>query len=463
MKSKKNGNFDVAIVGTGPAGIFAALELSKIQKNLKVVMYEKGKHRKKDEPNCSVTSGFGGSGAFSDGKLNHTMESGGQLNKYLIPNESDALINYVDEIYLRFGGDRILIDGNDSDVSMLKRKAAACDLKMINFPIRHLGTDKSRIIVDKMKKNLEKSGVVINVNTEVVGIKKVGNDFCLSIKRADGECCDEIIKNVIIAPGREGAQWFSEIADKLRLKKVTNNVDIGVRVEVSDEIIKHITDLVYELKVLYKSKSFQDQIRTFCMCPSGLVAIEEYKYGTGLKTVNGHTPKEATLRSKNTNFAILVSKTFTEPFKNPLEYAQRISGLANNLAGGGVLVQRLGDFYRHRRSTQKSIEENFIVPTLKNAVPGDLSLVLPYRHMIGILEILEALNKLVPGVGGDHTLLYGVEVKFYSNKVETKDGCETMIDNLYAAGDGSGYTRGLMQASMHGVLVARKLAENLKK
>jgi len=455
MSSKR---WDVAIVGTGPAGMFAALELLRVsKKKLQIVMFEKGEMRKGTEPNCSITCGWGGSGAFSDGKLNHTVESGGQLSTYLSPQESEQLIEYVDKIYLEFGGDKKLVDPSEDAIADLKRKAAACDLKIIQFPIRHLGTDKSRIIVDKIHKHLTERGVTIYTKTEVSSISKNGDGFDLVVMKGPASPVTEWAHRVVVAPGREGAQWFTDMVSALGLRLKTNYIDIGVRVEVSNDIIQPVTDIVYELKVLCKTKSFRDDVRTFCMCPSGLVAIEEYRHVDGLKTVNGHTPKDKKLRSKNTNFAVLVSKTFTEPFKNSLGYAKSISSLANDLAGGGVLVQRLGDIKDHRRSTKESIMKNFVTPTLSDAVPGDLSLVLPARHMTSILEMLSALDKLIPGVYSDHTLLYGIEVKFYSNKVETRDACETVIDGLYVAGDGSGYTRGLMQASMHGVMVARKI------
>jgi len=263
-----------------------------------------------------------------------------------------------------------------------------------------------------------------------------------------------VAEKVIIAPGRGGAEWFQAEARRLGLGMENNGVDIGVRVEVRDEIMKPVTDLVYELKALYYAKTYKDKVRTFCMCPSGFVAMENYR---GLTTVNGHSAKE--IKSRNTNFAVLVTKTFTEPFNDPLEYARSVSGLANLLAGGSVLVQRLGDLKDHRRSTADRIQESFVSPTLKEAVPGDISLALPHRHLVSIIEMLEALDKIIPGIAGDSTLLYGTEVKFYSNRVRIQNqGFETMLAGLYVVGDGSGYTRGLMQASMHGVIAARHIA-----
>ena len=447
-----NQPYNVVIIGSGPAGMFAALELARVKPGLRIAVLEKGPLRSVDEK-ANLTCGWGGSGAFSDGKLNHTAISGGQLRDFLAQDEFEEIMRYVDKLYLEFGGDPKLVDATTEEVKDLRRQAIAADLELIHFPIRHLGTDKSRIIVESIRKYLEKNGVDVAVTSGVERINPGVGIF--EIVCEDGKSL--LTQRVVVAPGRGGAEWFQHEARRLGLAVENNGVDIGVRVEVRDEIMKPVTDLVYELKTLYFSDTYKDKVRTFCMCPSGFVAIENYR---GLTTVNGHSAKD--IKSRNTNFAILVTKVFTEPFNDPLEYARSVSGLANLLAGGGVLVQRLGDLKDHRRSTVKKIRESFVAPTLPEAVPGDISLALPHRHLVSIIEMLEALNKIVPGIASDSTLLYGIEVKFYSNRVKVKHaGFETPIEGLYVAGDGSGYTRGLMQSSMHGVIVARHIARAL--
>lgn len=356
----------------------------------------------------------------------------------------------VDRKYVELGGDRTLINVTGEAVEDLRRRVIANGMELVHFPIRHLGTDKSRIIVDNIKRRLEERGVAVCVGCGVSRLNPGMNIF--EVVCEDETCVTA--KHVIVVPGRGGAEWFQAEAERLGLEMENNGVDIGVRVEVRDEIMKPVTDLLYELKAIYYSKTYKDKVRSFCMCPSGFVAMENYR---GLRTVNGHSAKD--IKSRNTNFALLVTKTFTEPFNDPLEYARSISGLANLLAGGSVLVQRLGDLKDHRRSTTQRIKDSFVQPTLPEAVPGDLSLALPHRHLVSLIEMLDALDRIVPGVASDSTLLYGAEVKFYSNRVKVQNsGFETSIGGLYVAGDGSGYTRGLMQASMHGVVVARHIA-----
>jgi uncharacterized protein len=441
-------NYDVIIIGSGPAGMFAALELVRLKQGLKIALFEKGPLRGHDE-RTNLTCGWGGSGAFSDGKLNHTHVSGGRLSDYLTEQEFSAIMAYVDRVYLHFGGSPGLVWACNEEVAEIRRKAMASDLELIHFPIRHLGTDKTRIIVDNIRLFLEKYGVEIHIGEGVERINPGVGMFEIITEQGRSYCANKLIA----APGRGGAEWFQSEAQRLGIVMDNNGVDIGVRVEVRNEILKPFTDRLYELKLVYYSKTFRDKVRTFCMCPSGFVAMENYR---GLKTVNGHSAHD--VRSKNTNFAVLVTKTFTEPFKEPIEYARSISGLANLLAGGGVLVQRLGDLKDHRRSTTDKMLHSFVSPTLTEAVPGDISLALPHRHLVSILEMLEAMNELVPGVSSDSTLLYATEVKFYSNRVKIKNnGFETHIPGLYVVGDGSGYTRGLMQSSMHGVIAARHI------
>ena len=449
--------YDVIIVGSGPAGMFTALELIKLCPTLQIAIFEKGAIRKPGQAN-SVTSGWGGAGAFSDGKLTLSSAVGGQLGDFMAEDEFQELMLYTDHLYLEFGGDQERIFGGDSPATEdLRRKALAANLDLITYKIRHLGTDQTYQIVENIRNYLQTQQVDIYVNAEVTTVKKAERHFVVAVNMPDTPGTKTIktfeSAKVIIAPGREGAEWFVNEVKRLGLKMRNKGVDVGVRVEVRAETLKHITDLLYELKAIYYSKTFDDRVRTFCMCPYGFVAIENYR---GLVTVNGHS--YATSKSGNTNFALLVTETFTEPFDDPVKYGQSVSQLAN-LLGGTVLVQRLGDLQAGRRSTPERIGRGIVTPTLKQATPGDLSLVIPYRQMKDILEMLDALEIIVPGIASKHTLLYGVEVKFYSSHVETRKGFETAIDGLYAIGDGAGITRGLMQASMCGVIAARHVAK----
>ncbi len=451
-----NRKYDVIIIGAGPSGMFAALELIKLRPGLNVAIFEKGSIRKPGNQN-SIISGWGGAGAFSDGKLTLTPQVGGQLQDVISAEEFDELMQYVDSLYIEFGGDADRIFGGVSPESEeLQRKALAANLDLITYQIRHLGTDKSYMIVENIRKYLQEHHVDIFVNAEAECINKDGQEFDVAIRfhapDSSPQPCHFKSHTVILAPGREGAEWFVAEAKRLGLKMQNKGVDVGVRVEVRAETLKHITELLYELKAIYYSRTFDDKVRTFCMCPYGFVAVEDYR---GLITVNGHS--YAGRQSKNTNFALLVTETFTEPFDDPLKYGQSVSQLAN-LLGGTVLVQRLGDLRAGRRSTPARIERGLVAPTLKQATPGDLSLVLPYRQMVDILEMLDAMESIAPGIASKHTLLYGVEIKFYSSHVEIGQGFETTIDGMYAIGDGAGITRGLLQASMCGVLAARHLA-----
>jgi uncharacterized protein len=451
--------YDVIIVGAGPAGLFAALELAKAKKH-HVLLLEKGKDiDKRNCPlkadkltcyhcsPCSVVCGVGGAGAFSDGKLTLTSDFGGNLHEIVERPLLEKLIDYVDGIYRDFGGTEEVF-GEDADaVRDLKRQAATADLSLIPARIRHLGTEKCLEIVGKMRKHLEgKVDVRADspVKTLLCESEKISGVILTS-----GE---EIMADyVICGPGREGSEWFAHEAARLGLPAAGNPVDIGVRVEVPAGITEHITRAVYESKLIYYSRSFDDRVRTFCMNPYGEVVIEN---NSGLITVNGHSYAEK--RTENTNFALLVSKSFTEPFKEPIRYGKNVAQLANML-GGGVLLQRLGDLLDGRRSTAERISRGLVRPTLRDATPGDLSLVLPYRHMVAILEMLEALDKIAPGINSRHTLLYGVEVKFYSSRLLVDHNLETKISNLFAVGDGAGITRGLAQASAAGVLAAQEI------
>ena len=456
--------YDVIIIGAGPAGIFSALELA--DSGLRVLILEKGRNigdrscpvhtkgvRCVNCKPCGILCGWGGAGAYSDGKLTLTTEFGGMLDLYVDKPVLAGLIDYVDGIYLKFGAtQKVYGDEHKDAIRKIQKDAASADLSLIPARIRHLGTDKCLEILTRMHDYLE-TQCTIRTSESVAGII-VENGVYKGIETASGELFSS--KYLIASPGREGAEWFANQATNLGLDRITNPVDIGVRVEVPAVVMEHITDVVYESKLVYYTKAFDDRVRTFCMNPYGDVVTEN---NAGLITVNGHSYAEKT--SPNTNFAILVSKSFTEPFKEPITYGKSIAKLAN-LLGGGVIVQRLGDLKAGRRSTEERISRGLVTPTLKDATPGDLSLVLPYRHLADVVEMLEALDKIAPGVGSRHTLLYGVEVKFYSSRLKLTPCLETQIPNMFAAGDGAGVTRGLAQASAAGIMVAREI-KNRKK
>ncbi|MCL5981016.1 MAG: FAD-binding protein, partial [Firmicutes bacterium] len=409
----------VIIVGAGPAGLFAALTLARAGEK-SILLLEKGKdiHERRcllkgNRPTCfhcqpcSVVCGVGGAGAFSDGKLTLTADFGGFLHEILGRRTLEELIDYVDHIYQEFGATSEFFGGEQQAVHDLQRQAATADLTLLPARIRHLGTEKCLEIVARLRNYLQDK-VEIRTNTPVERLL-CHEGGVLGVRTCDGE---EILADyVICGPGREGSEWFAGEAERLGLSAADNPVDIGVRVEVPAVVLEHITQKIYESKLIYYSRSFDDRVRTFCMNPYGEVVMEN---NGGLITVNGHSYAEK--KTGNTNFALLVSKSFTEPFKEPIRYGRNVAQLANML-GGGALVQRLGDLLAGRRSTRERIDRGLVRPTLEEATPGDLSLVLPYRHLLSILEMLEALDKVAPGVNSRHTLLYGVEVKFYSSRL----------------------------------------------
>jgi hypothetical protein len=413
---------------------------------------------------ANVTSGWGGAGAFSDGKLDLSSVVGGTVHEAVGQQAFDELMPYVDRRYLWFGGDdrRVVDARRDPErwrkVLDLKARSLGSGLDLRPFPIRHLGTDTAHAIVMNVRRYLLNRGVEILIDTEVERVEPEGLEGFRLRARGPGGPLEARAGLVLAAPGRSGAEWMAEQARALGLKLMNNGIDVGVRVEVLDETLREITDLLYESKIVYHSRKTDDKLRTFCMCPSGYVAMENYR---GLCTANGHS--FAGRKSPNTNFAILATQVFTEPFNDPLGYGKHVSGLANKLAGGGVLVQRLGDLRNGRRSKIEKMHQWVVQPTLRppEAVPGDLALAVPHRHLAGIVEMLEAMDRVAPGIASDHTLLYGIEVKFYSFRIETGPGFETKVPGLYVAGDGSGYTRGLLQSSMQGVIVGRRMAERL--
>ena len=394
--------------------------------------------------------GFGGAGSLSDGKYNITNNFGGDLYKHIGKNEALEYMEYVDNVLCNFDGQDVKLYSTSN--SNIKTLAIKNDLHLLDAKVRHFGTDRNIKILKKITEYISDK-VEVKYNTTVNTLEHKDGVFYLSTDKQG----DFTAKYVILAAGRSGSKWIGEICDKLKIPTKKNKVDIGVRVELPAEVFKHITDEVYESKIVNLTKKYYDLVRTFCMNPYGDVVAENTN---GVVTVNGHSYSDPSLQSENTNFALLVSNTFTEPFKNSNEYGESIARLSNML-GGGVLLQRFGDLKRGKRSTQNSIQKGFITPTL-DATPGDLSLVIPKRQLDSIIEMIEALDKIAPGTANNDTLLYGVEVKFYNSNVEVNENLETNINNFYVVGDGSGVTHSLSQASASGVYVARKIDEKIK-
>ena len=453
--------YDVIIIGAGPGGIFSAYELMKQDENLKIAVFDAGRSLEQRHcptdgekvkscigcKTCAIMNGFGGAGAFSDGKYNITNDFGGTLYEYIGRQKALELMKYVDTINMSHGGEGTKMystAGTD-----LKKVCLQNKLKLLDASVRHLGTDVNYVVLknlyDEMKDHMD---FFFDTPVEKIQVKEDG--YLVSTKDAEYAC-----KKCIVSVGRSGSKWMETVCEDLEIPTKSNRVDIGVRVELPAVIFSHLTDELYESKIVYRTEKFEDNVRTFCMNPYGIVVNENTN---GIVTVNGHSYDSPDLRTENTNFALLVAKHFSEPFKDSNGYGESIARLSNML-GGGVIVQRFGDLVRGRRSNQKRIEEGLVTPTL-SATPGDLSLVLPKRILDGIIEMIYALDKIAPGTANDDTLLYGVEVKFYNMEVELDENLQSRYPGLYIIGDGSGVTHSLSHASASGVYVARHILES---
>ena len=452
--------FDVIIIGAGPGGIFAAYELMQRKPELQVAVFEAGHALSKRHcpidgkkvkscigcQSCSIMSGFGGAGAFSDGKYNITNDFGGTLYEYIGKQQAIELMQYVDAINLQYGGAGTKLYTTAG--TRLKTQCIQHDLHLLDASVRHLGTDINYIVLENLYGYLQDK-VTFFFDTPVLSVNSIENGYEIHCKDHT-YLCDKCI----ISVGRSGSKWMESVCRDLDITTKSNRVDIGVRVELPAEVFAHLTDELYESKIVYRTEKYGDKVRTFCMNPKGAVVNENTN---GIITVNGHSYEDPAKQTKNTNFALLVAKHFSEPFKDSNGYGESIARLSNML-GGGVIVQRFGDLIRGRRSTPSRIEEAFITPTL-HATPGDLSLVLPKRILDGIIEMIYALDKVAPGTANDDTLLYGVEVKFYNMEVDVNEKLESRYPGLYIIGDGSGITHSLSHASASGVYVARTIAE----
>jgi len=452
-------NYDVIIIGAGPGGIFSAYELTSLMPGLKVAVFEAGHSLEKRRcpidgkkitscigcKSCSIMSGFGGAGAFSDGKYNITNDFGGTLYEYIGKKQSLDLMRYVDDINMRYGGEGTRLYSTAG--SKFKKLCLQNDLHLLDASVRHLGTDINYVVLENLYADL-KDKVEFFFDTPVESVEAVDGGYAVHCKDAVYTC-----EKCIISVGRSGSKWMERVCGEMGISTKSNRVDIGVRVELPAEVFSHLTDELYESKIVYRTQKYGDRVRTFCMNPRGAVVNENTN---GIVTVNGHSYEDPARQTENTNFALLVAKHFSEPFKDSNGYGESIAKLSNML-GGGVIVQRFGDLIRGRRSTEKRMTESFMTPTL-NATAGDLSLVLPKRILDGIIEMIYALDKIAPGTANDDTLLYGVEVKFYNMEVEVDENLQTRYDGLYVIGDGSGITHSLSHASASGVYVARRIA-----
>lgn len=451
-------NYDVIIIGAGPGGIFAAYELSRKRPELKIAVFEAGHALDQRRcpidgdkvkscigcNSCSIMSGFGGAGAFSDGKYNITNDFGGTLYEYIGKKQALDLMRYVDEINMQYGGKGTRLYSTAG--TRFKKECIQHDLHLLDASVRHLGTDINYVVLKNLYEQL-KDKVEFFFDTPVESVERAEGGYAIKCRTHTFFC-----EKCIISVGRSGSKWMERVCKEMQIPTRSNRVDIGVRVELPAEVFSHLTDELYESKIVYRTQKYGDKVRTFCMNPRGAVVNENTN---GIITVNGHSYEDPARQTDNTNFALLVAKHFSEPFKDSNGYGESIARLSNML-GGGVIVQRFGDLIRGQRSTPKRIEEAFITPTLK-ATPGDLSLVLPKRILDGIIEMIYALDKVAPGTANDDTLLYGVEVKFYNMEVEVNEKLESRYDGLYIIGDGSGITHSLSHASASGIYVARNI------
>lgn len=462
--------YDLIIVGAGPAGIFTAIELLKLRSEKKILMIEKGQSVEKRhcpkirtqrcmhcKPYCHITTGFSGAGAFSDGKLSLSCEVGGDLPQLLGEDFVQETINYTDEIYLEFGADKHIEGIADPEaVKEIRKRAIQAGLKLVDCPIRHLGTEKAQQLYLAIEKYLIKSGVEIKFGYECNDLV-IKNEKCCGVLATapDGTQLEYTAEEVVVATGRRGANWLEKICTEHGVEHVPGTVDIGVRVEVRNEIIEKVNEVLYESKLIGYPKPFKNKVRTFCQNPGGFVSQENYD--NDLAVVNGHSYKE--IKSNNTNLAILVSHNFNVPFNQPIAYAQKVGELTNMLGAGHILVQRFGDILDGKRTWQKELSRSNLKPTLPDAVAGDITAALPYRAMVNIINFIQAMDHVVPGFASTETLLYSPELKFYSNRVKMDENLNTSIAGLHCLGDSSGWTRGLMMASVMGVVMGRKLAE----
>ena len=465
-------NCDVVIVGAGPAGIFTAIEMIRKGSNKKIIIVEKGQSIEKRQcpksktkkcmnckPYCHITTGFSGAGAFSDGKLSLSYEVGGDLPTLIGEELAQETIDYADSIYLEFGADDH-IEGisNDDEVKKIRKRAIQAGLKLVDCPIRHLGTEKAQDLYFSIEKYLIENGVKIFFGYECSNIILEGN-LCKGVYISNASNSMEIhAKHTVIATGRRGAEWLEKICAEHNIAHQPGTVDIGVRVEVRNEVMQNVNDVLYESKLIGYPKPFKNKVRTFCQNPGGFVSQENYD--NDLAVVNGHSYKDK--KSNNTNVAILCSHNFNYPFNQPIEYAQKVGELTNMLGAGHILVQRYGDILDGKRTWQKELSQSNLKPSLPDAVAGDITAAMPYRAMINIINFIQAVDNVVPGFASTETLLYSPELKFYSNRIKMDQKFNTNIDGLHCLGDSSGWTRGLMMASVMGVLMGRELAERGK-